>query len=55
MKLEENKKNKKKKGRTQSSVLDTLLRLIETASGTNRLGDRVHAMAGGKKEGGKQE
>jgi len=29
----------------QSTVLDTLLKLIETASGTNRLGDRVHATA----------
>lgn len=28
----------------QSTMLDTLLRLIETASGTNRLRDGVHAM-----------
>lgn len=37
-------------GRTQSTELDTLLRLIETASGTNRLRDGVHAMAGEGKE-----
>lgn len=39
-----------KGGRTQSSELDTLLRLIETASGTNRLREGVHAMARESKE-----
>lgn len=34
----------------QSSVLDSLLKLIETASGTNRLTDTVHARARGKEE-----
>ena len=29
----------------QSTILDTLLKLIETASGTNKLRDRVHDMA----------
>lgn len=37
-------------GRTQSGVLDTLLRLIETASGTNRLRDRDCAMAREREE-----
>lgn len=36
----------------QSTVLDTLLRLIETASGTNRLRDGDHAMAGDRGGGG---
>lgn len=41
----------------QSTVLDTLLRLIETASGTNRLSDGDHAMArdrGEEKRGGRR-
>lgn len=40
-------------GRTQSTALDTLLELIETASGTNGLWDRVCAMAGERE--GKEE
>lgn len=37
----------------QSSELNTLLKLIETASGTDRLRDRVHDMAKekGRKKG----
>lgn len=44
----------------QSSVLDTLLRLIETASGTNRLRDAMEREQeeeeeGGRRKEGKQE
>lgn len=40
----------KRLGRTQSTVLDTLLHLIETASGTNRLREGFNAMARQKEE-----
>lgn len=45
---------KTKAGTMQSSVLDTLLRLIETASGTNRLRD-AKAREREEEEGKKDE